>query len=82
MHMEQAKTLKYNKKRLTLMMLQEKSTIVLATNPLSFIQNINDSRLWIWKKKYVLRNLVSHQPDADKTYLYTTSIQTKISIFD
>ena len=50
MHMEQAKTFKYNKKRLTLMMLQEKSTILLATNPLSFIQNINDSRLWIWKK--------------------------------
>ena len=28
-------------------------------------------------KKYALRNLVSHQPDANKTYLYALSIKPK-----
>ena len=26
-------------------------------------------RLWIWKKKSIF-NLISHQPDIDKIYLY------------
>ena len=40
----------------------------MATNSWSFIQNINNCKVWIWKKK--LFNLINQQPDIDRSYLY------------
>ena len=42
----------------------------MATNPWSFyrILKVEDSRS---RKKIALLNLISHQPDVDKIYLYT-----------
>ena len=37
----------------------------MTINPRSSIQNINNWRLWIWS------NLIIHQPDIEKVYLYT-----------
>ena len=34
------------------------------------MQNTNNWRLWIWKKKNLLFNLILHQPDIDKISLY------------
>ena len=33
------------------------------------MQNINNWRLWIWKTNPLL-NIISHQPDINKNYLY------------
>ena len=41
----------------------------LAIYSRSSIQNINNTRLRIWKKN-VLLNLIETQPDIDKIYLY------------
>ena len=49
--------IKRYKKWLTLMMLQKKHKrpqFKLTTNFWSSIQNINNSRLWIWKNKFII----------------------------
>ena len=49
--------IKRYKKWLTLMMLQkkhERPQFKLTTNFWSSIQNINNSRLWIWKNKFII----------------------------
>ena len=35
--------------------------------------SINNKRLWI-KKKSILLNLINHQPDIDKIYLYAKDV--------
>ena len=46
----------------------------MAVNSWSSIQNINNGRFWIWKKTHLLFNLISHQPDTDKIYLYARDL--------
>ena len=41
----------------------------MAKNSWSSIQNINNWRLWIWKKNALL-NLINNEPDIHKIYLY------------
>ena len=36
---------------------------------LSSIHKINNRSLWIWKNKFIF-NLIIHQPDIEKIYLY------------
>ena len=35
--------------------------------------SINNKRLWL-KKKSILLNLINHQPDIDKIYLYAKDV--------
>ena len=42
----------------------------MAANSWSSIRNINNRRLWIWKKKSLF-DLIIQQPDIDKIYLFT-----------
>ena len=45
----------------------------MARNSRSPIENINNWRLWIWKKNSLF-NLINHQPDIDKIYLCTKDL--------
>ena len=47
----------------------KKTQSKLTANSWLSIQNINNWQLWI-RKKNVLLNLISHQQEIDKTFLY------------